>query len=295
MKDQKRILNLTIVVLGAIFMGVVLTVLFGVQQANNPAIRHLMAQQSQILNLQKEFGRQLGGEVGLVSGQGTVLPSVTQQALERRVLALEKKVEKLVASLGNLGAPPQAAQRRPGPPSDEYAKVHKINVAHSPVRGNKKAPVTIVEFVDFQCPFCSRFHPMIDKVLAAYPKKVNYVLKNFPLSFHPQAKPAAKAAFAAGEQGKYWEMTDLLLNNNTQLGKEKFEEWAKDIGLNVKKFKKDYEKKDAAWEKLIKADMTLGQEVQVRGTPTFYINGRKTQARDLSTFKKEIDAILKKK
>ena len=121
------------------------------------------------------------------------------------------------------------------------------------------------------------------------------ILKNFPLSFHQEAKSAAKAAFAAGEQGKYWEMVDVLLENGRSLGETKYEEFAKDLGLDVAKFKDDYAKKDKKWEKYIQADMDLAQKINVRGTPTFYINGRKTNARDFNSLKKEIDQILNEK
>jgi len=121
------------------------------------------------------------------------------------------------------------------------------------------------------------------------------MLKNFPLSFHQEAKPAAKAAFAAGEQGKYWEMADAIVENGKSLNAAKYEELAKNLGLNIKKFKADYESKDAQWEDYIQKDMALAVQVNVRGTPTFYINGKKTTARDVSSFKREIDQILNNK
>ncbi len=289
MKNKKRILNLFFVVIGAVVLGVSLTVFISVQQIRDPVMRQLITQQTQILNLQKKMDRQLS-QRGIAAG--TEGEGQRRKPLEQRIASLEKKIEGLVSVVGNLQ---KGLPRRQGPPPEEYTKVHKIDVAHSPVRGNTKAQITIVEFVDFQCPFCSRFHPVLDDVLMAYPQDVNYIIKNFPLSFHKQAKPAAKAAFAAGEQGRYWEMADLLLKNNKELSEKKFEKWAKNLGLNVKKFKADYKKKDKEWEKLILADMQLGQKVQVRGTPTFYLNGRKTRARDLATFKKEIDKILNDK
>ena len=190
---------------------------------------------------------------------------------------------------------PAAANVPPAPPSDDFSKVYTIPADHSPVRGNKKAPVTIVEFMDFQCPFCSRFHAPVSETLKAYPDKVNYIVKNYPLSFHPQARPAAKAAFAAGEQGKYFEMVDALLENNTRLNDETFKELAQKLGLNVEKFMTDYKDKDAQWEQYIKADMALANQSDVRGTPTFFMNGHKTNARDLEGFKQEIDGILNKK
>ena len=218
---------------------------------------------------------------------------VPDQNLEQRLGNLDKKVDSLVQIFTRgMGAAQQ--QQQQGPPPDEYTKVHSIDIGQSFIQGKPNAPVTIVEFADFQCPFCSKFHSVINDVLKVYPDQVKYVLKNYPLPFHPQAKPAAKAALAAGEQGKYWEMADLLFANFKELSEEKFQELAKNIGLNAGKFNKDYKEKDQEWENRIKTDMELGQKVEVRGTPTFYLNGRKTIARDLAAFQKEIDALLKK-
>ena len=184
------------------------------------------------------------------------------------------------------------APQPPQPPSEDFSKVYDLDLAHARIRGNKNARVTIVEFVDFQCPFCQRFHLVMTEVLKAYPKDVNYVLRNYPLPFHPQARPAAKAALAAGEQGKYYEMADALLQGSDSLTEDKFQELAKNLGLNVSKFMKDYKEKDAYWEEVIKKDAQLAAQADVRGTPTYYINGHKTMARDFNSYKIEIDKIL---
>jgi protein-disulfide isomerase len=130
--------------------------------------------------------------------------------------------------------------------------------------------------------------------LKAYPNDVKYVIKNFPLPFHPHAKPAAKAALAAGEQGKYFEMADALMSNQQSLGDAKYKELAQQIGLNLKQFEKDLKEKDAKFEAIIADDMQMVDAVDVRGTPTFFMNGKKTMARDAAGFKREIDLILKK-
>ncbi len=181
------------------------------------------------------------------------------------------------------------------PPAPDLNKVHDIDIGKSHVKGQKNAKVTIVEFSDLECPFSARFHPVLEEVVKAYPKDVKVVFKNFPLGFHKNAKPAAKATMAAGEQGKYWEMVDIVLKNGKQLGSEKYEEFAKEIGLNVDKFKKDLASKDAEYEQIIKDDMGLASKVGVRGTPTFFLNGKLTRSRDLESYKKEIDEILGKK
>lgn len=256
------------------------------RQSGDPLTREIMNTQSELLRTQKSI------EQKIQSGGGGDLSEVLrkQQDLDRRLNDLEAKLKPILTAFE--GAQRQQQQQ---PPSEEYTKVYDIEVAHSPIKGNKDAPVTIVEFVDFQCPFCQRFHPAITQAAEAYPGKVKHMLKNFPLSFHPQARPASKAAFAAGEQGKYWEMVELLLANNRELTDDKFKEHAKSLGLNVDRFMKDYKDKDAEWEKRIEADMALGGKIDVRGTPTFFINGKKTMARDLDAFKREIDAILQGK
>lgn len=183
----------------------------------------------------------------------------------------------------------------PQPPQEDFNKVYTIDVGSSVINGKKDAPITIVEFTDLQCPFCARFWPPVREVLKAYPDKVNYVMKNFPLSFHPNARPAAKMALAAHEQGKYYEMVDLLLQNAGDVSEAKVKEYAKQLKLNYNKLMDDARSKDAQYEKIISEDLASGEKADVRGTPTFYINGKKTMARDLDSFKAEIDKLLASK
>lgn len=286
---EKRLFILILVVV----VGVVLGVSIVSHQAKDPLLSKLLQQQGQMLISQTSLERKLSLEG--VSGQGGSSGLLRKQAeLEQRIVVLESQIRAfqnlIQQAQGAQGA--QARAQQPQPPEEDYTKAYTIGISHSPVQGKKNASVTITEFVDFQCPFCARFHPPILEVLKAYPDKVNYMLKNYPLPFHPNARPAAKAAFAAGEQGKYYEMADAILEDNSNLSEDKYKELAKKLGLNVEKFLKDYKDKDGQWEQYIKEDLDLGEEVAVRGTPTFYINGRKTMARDADGFKKEIDNIL---
>jgi len=218
-----------------------------------------------------------------------LMRTMAQQAKETRetVVATQVKVDTIDATFKKLQGP-----QRPEMPAEDLTKVYEIPVGDSAVKGKADAPVTIVGFLDIQCPFSKRFQPVFDEAIKDYPQKVKYVVKHFPLGFHPQAAPAAKAVMAAGKQGKFFEMLALVLENNNQLSPEKFEELAKTLKLNVKQFKKDLADNDKAWDEVIKKDMKLGTEVGVRGTPSFYINGRKTQARTVEAIKAEIDAIL---
>ena len=170
--------------------------------------------------------------------------------------------------------------------------MYAIDIGSSPVDGKKDAPITIVDFADLQCPYCARFYPPLKEILKTYPDQVKLVLKNFPLSFHPNARPAAKLAFAANEQGKYYEMVELLLQNGANVSDDKVKEYAKTLNLDYTKLMSDVKTKDADYEKRIVEDLDLGQKVDVQGTPSFFINGKKTQVRDFNGYKAEIDKIL---
>jgi protein-disulfide isomerase len=163
--------------------------------------------------------------------------------------------------------------------------------ATMPVKGPENALVTIVEVSDFQCPFCSRVGPTIKELMKAYPNDIRIVWANQPLPFHNNAKPAAIAALAAHKQGKFWEMHDKLFENQQGLSAENYEKWAKEIGLDVEKFKKDQQ--DPAIAKQIDAEQAASNAVGAGGTPSFFINGKLIQgAQPVDAFKKAIDAAL---
>ncbi|MEZ4752836.1 MAG: thioredoxin domain-containing protein [Bdellovibrionota bacterium] len=175
---------------------------------------------------------------------------------------------------------------------EQFKNPVKLPVGDSPMKGPKDAKVTIIEFSDYQCPYCKRGADTMDELLKAYPNDLNLVFKNLPLPFHKQAKPAAKAALAAGKQGKFWEMHDRLFNNQNRLSSSFFEEQAKDLGLDLDKFKKDLE--DPAFDKQIQADMDLAQQNGISGTPGFFVNGIAVKgAMPAEHFKTIIDRWLK--
>ncbi len=185
--------------------------------------------------------------------------------------------------------PPGAA------PAPEAAKVvTDINVTGAPVLGPKNAPVTIVAFSDFQCPFCGRVIPTLKEIEKTYEGKVKVIFKNQPLPFHNNARPAAMAAMAANEQGKFWEMHDKLFANQQNLDRASLEKYASELQLDMGKFKAalDSNKFDA----YITADANEGTRVGANGTPTFFINGRQVVgAQPIEQFKSVIDDELKKK
>ena len=209
------------------------------------------------------------------------------QATQKEILA---KLEKLEKDIAAKPAAPAAAQR----PQVDPNKVYEIPVGNSAVRGPKDAPVTIVMFSDFQCPFCAQTTPVLDEVLKAYPNDVNFVMKQFPLrQIHPNADPAARAAIAAGKQNKFWEMHDDLYKNSKNLSPETIKGIAEKIGLDMKRFEADQNSDEV--KKQVDAELALGAKNDVRGTPSFFVNGKIAQNRTVDGFKTQIDAELKAK
>jgi protein-disulfide isomerase len=141
------------------------------------------------------------------------------------------------------------------------------------IRGNKNAKITIVEYSDIQCPFCSRFHETMLQVMKNYPDKVRWVFRHFPLeSIHPYARKAAEAAECAGEQGKFWEYTDKLYANQASLNTEYLSTAAEEVGLNTSKF--DSCLSSGRMAARVSADLQQGQNLGVKGTPGSFINGK---------------------
>ncbi len=156
-------------------------------------------------------------------------------------------------------------------------------------------PITIVEYSEFQCPFCSRVMPDVKKVLAEFKGKIRWVVRDFPLSFHDRAKPAAIAAKCAAEQGKYWHMYTQLFENQRNLADADLKSYADKIGLDKGKYEKCVAN-PAPVEAKIEKNMQTGMQLGVSGTPAFFINGRRLSgAMPYSEFKRIIDDELKNK
>ena len=182
-------------------------------------------------------------------------------------------------------------EARPGEPSP--TDVYKAEVKGAPIKGAKDALVTIVQFSDFQCPFCSRVEPTIDKVMEEYKGKVRVAWRNKPLPFHDKAKPAAIAAAAANQQGKFWQMHDIMFKNQQNLDAASLEKYAKEIGLDMTKFKAALQDKKLA--DAVEAEIAMGDKLGARGTPAFFINGSfLSGAQPYENFKSRIDEQLKK-
>jgi len=168
----------------------------------------------------------------------------------------------------------------------------KVDAGNAPSKGPKNAPIQIVEFSDFECPFCGRVVSTLKQIMDAYPGKVRIAFKQYPLPFHKNAQLAAEAALAAHAQGKFWEMHDKLFENQRALDRASIEKYAQELGLNMAKFKADLDSKK--YEAQVKADIAYGQTLGRFGTPTFFINGRKVSgALPFENFKQIIDEELK--
>ncbi len=172
----------------------------------------------------------------------------------------------------------------------QHAYQYLLPVEHSPIKGDVNAPVTITVFDDFQCPYCARLAPFLYQIMDAYPGKVRLVFKNFPLRNHEFAELAALAGMAAREQGKFWLMHDQLFANYNQLNEQKIKSLAEKIGLDMQQYERDI--KNPVFAQQLAADMQLGREVGVRGTPSVFINGKLLRERSASGFRLTIDQEL---
>jgi protein-disulfide isomerase len=166
--------------------------------------------------------------------------------------------------------------------------------AEGPARGPKDAKVTIVEFSDFECPYCGAAHDTVEQVMNTYAGKVRLVYRQFPLSFHPHAAKAAEASLCAADQGKFWEYHDVLFKNQKKLEPTDLKAHATEVGMDAQKFGQCLDSGDK--KKAVDADQQAGLAAGVGGTPAFFINGIFLNgAQPIDEFKKVIDGELASK
>lgn len=161
-----------------------------------------------------------------------------------------------------------------------------IDTAGSPFLGKENAPISLVVFSDFQCPYCGKVQPLLEEMLEKNPDSLKIVFKHLPLKMHKQAGPAALASIAAHEQGKFWQMHDALFAIGKGMNKESIEKAALDVGLDMKKFNKDWN--SPAGKKRLGQDMNSAAKAGVSGTPTLFINGRQVTGRGTDVLQKMI-------
>lgn len=161
-------------------------------------------------------------------------------------------------------------------------------------KGPADAPIQLIEFSDFQCPFCQRANPVVDQVLKTYGDKVKFVYRHYPLPNHPNARPSAEAAACAEAQGKFWEYHDRLFANPAKLADADLKAHAVALGLDAAKFNTCFDNKQL--KPGIDKDIADGEAVGVTGTPAFFINGRSIEgAQPFESFKRVIDEELARK
>jgi protein-disulfide isomerase len=218
----------------------------------------------------------------------------------KEVSALTGKVKELDKTVSEINRrifeATEAAQ--PGSPAPR-----EVTLGNGPIMGNPAALVGIVEFSDYQCPFCFRFHAQTFKTLKKNyidTGKVKYFFRDFPLNFHTQGKKAAIAANCAGKQKAYWKMQHALFSNQRRLGPDLYKELSENLGLDIGAFKSCLEDPDQGKE--VDADLAYGLSVGVKGTPNFFVgrvNGKKivdirqiSGAQPLAVFERTIDSFL---
>jgi protein-disulfide isomerase len=159
------------------------------------------------------------------------------------------------------------------------------------IKGNPDASVYLVEFSDFQCPACLAVKPVLDEVLKTHESKLLFVYRNFPLEQHAMSHQAARTAEAAGKQGKYWEMYDLLFANQDKFSEELFPQLAQQLGLDMTVYAKDYNDPSVAAK--IQSDIADGNRFGINATPTFFLNGKKLELNNFNDLKTAVDRAVK--
>ena len=168
--------------------------------------------------------------------------------------------------------------------------IYEISVDGSPFMGPENAPVTMVVFDDYECPYCAKMEAVFSQLLAKYPKELKLVIKQFPLRSHQNAREAAIAALAAHKQGKFWEFHSQLFANHADLSAQKLDEIAQSFGLDMAKFRKDLLSYDTL--SMIVRDIREGQKLGVGGTPTLFLNGKLIKDHDFKTIDERIEREL---
>jgi len=201
------------------------------------------------------------------------------QAATRITPQLEEQVLQIIrqhpeAIVESVQAYQEKIQNQLGQAQQAFVQQMKTNpdaiIGQSPVTGSPAKKIILVEFSDFQCPYCAQAHKTIKEFMAKHQDEVTLVYKHFPLSsIHPEALPAAKASWAAGQQGKFWQYHDALFTQQNKLSEEFYLETAKNLNLDLEKFNSDRQNA----EKSITEDMILGESVGISGTPFFIMNG----------------------
>lgn len=228
----------------------------------------------------------LGGSLARLLTPLLLVPMLMQcvsPQVEIRMQKLEAKQDSILKLLSSMKDQSEFVAYRVGwrPPADTAPQ--QIPIGNSPVLGAQNPLLTVIEFSDLECPYCSQIAPILDSLSRTYPNEVKVVFKHFPLSFHPKARAAAAAAIAAGNQGKFFPFRNKVGPNFRSLGDSLYLAVAKDIGLDMERFKKEMALTPEI-NRILDQDMELGRKVGVEGTPTIFVNGKLAQERSFDYF-----------
>ncbi len=225
----------------------------------------------------------------LILGASVVASALLIQSSFDRASSTLAEVLVTLKQAAPAAAPAAVAPARAGRP--DPSKRYSVKTSGAPSKGAKQPKISLVEFSDFQCPFCSRVTPTLEKIEKEYGDRIEIVFKHLPLRIHSKAPAAHAAAEAAHRQGKFWEMHDLIFANQREMSPEKYEEYAAQIGLNVERFKKDVASPDI--KKRVDSDAAEAASLGITGTPAFLVNGRYLSgAQPFEAFKRLIDEEL---
>ena len=168
--------------------------------------------------------------------------------------------------------------------------VFYISTNDQPSLGSAKAPVTIIAFIDYQCPSCAAMYQNLERLVKEYGDKVRVVARDFPLNQHTEAFKAAEAGEAAREQGRYWEYVQVLLRNQSALGVDKLKSYAIEIGLDRTRFDSGLD--SGKFAELVQQDVEEGMKLGLKATPTLFLNGRRISVKSYEDLKARVDALL---
>lgn len=216
---------------------------------------------------------------------------IDQQSKKNFEKSVIEVIKKNPEALG--GVHPEAPPAPPNPEEEfkqQLADKVNVDIGNTPVLGKRDAKIKLIVFSDFQCPFSKRGTDTVHALIQKYGANLMFVYKNLPLPFHPEAMPSAKAALAAGRQGKFYEFHDKLFDSQDKLGEPLYVQIAKELGLNMEKFNVDRNSKEI--DDQIKADLAQANSLGFNGTPGFALNGVKILgAYPQEHFEKVIDAL----
>lgn len=229
-----------------------------------------VAQKKQVLTVLRDFGCACGCQMKVAQCRVEDPACAQSTSLAKIAVAAAKSGQDVKAALE---ASPlvMAAKNR----DRTFLDPVKISTEGAPVKGPASARITLVEFSDFQCPYCIRAVSQLEAVMKAYPRDVKLVYKQFPLDNHSQARLAAQASLAAHAQGKFWPLHDRMYGRSREINRANILLWAQEFGLDMAKFTAAMD--SPATNQAVDRDLAEGERVGVEGTPTIFVNGKKYQ------------------